>query len=315
MWPFTSSSPLPPRVPPSPSKLKLRPNESLTYTLPSHRNLGYAIYGSISPSSRVVFLFHGMPGSRICGRSWNTLCHRLDARLICIDRPGYGLSTYSPRNLIDWPSDVLSLADHLHIDKFSVIGASGGGPFALACARFIPKTRLRGTTVVCGIGPLDAIVPFGWRWARWLVGMIARYLVLPRVLAPYLNKDAQGLKRVLEDQCVTDEEKSFIYQDAKEGDLDDAVVQFLEGFKQGDGGARLDGEILTSSWGFDVGEMENRDNVWLLHGDQDRIAPLGYAQWIDKRLGGGRLRVLRGMTHSTIWKEGEEEIFLQSINA
>jgi pimeloyl-ACP methyl ester carboxylesterase len=315
MWPFTSSSTLPPRVPPSPSKLKLQPHESLTYALSSARTLGYAVYGSTSPASRVIFFFHGMPGSRICGRSWNKLCHRLDVRLICIDRPGYGLSTPSTRCLTDWPSDVLSLADHLHIDKFSVIGGSAGGPFALACARFIPSTRLRGTTVVCGIGPLDAIVPFGWRWAKWLVGVIARHLVLPRVLAPYANQDSQGLKRVLEDQCVTEEEKAFIYQEAKEGDLDDAVVQFLEAFRQGDGGARLDGKILTSDWGFDVGEVKNKEKVWLLHGDQDRIAPLGYAEWIDGRLGGGRLKVLKGMTHSTIWKEGEEEIFRQSAEA
>lgn len=229
-----------------------------------------------------------------------------------MDRPGYGLSTPCTRRLIDWPSDVLALADHLGIERFSVVGGSAGGPFALACARFIPPSRLRGTIVVCGIGPLDAIVPVGWRWAKWLVGLVARFIVLPRVLAPYLNQDAQGLKRVLEDQCVTEEEKAFIHQEAKEGDLDDAVVQFLEAFKQGDGGAMLDGEILTSDWGFDAGEIEDKEKVWLVHGDQDSIAPLKYAEWIDERLGGGRLKVLKGMTHSTIWKEGEEEIFSQS---
>lgn len=312
MWPFTSPPPPPPRVPPSFSKLELQPHEILTYNPSSTRTLGYATYGSSSSTSRVIFLFHGMPGSRVCGRSWNTLCHRLNVRLICVDRPGYGLSTSSTRLLIDWPSDVLSLADHLAIDEFSVIGGSAGGPFALACARFIPMTRLRSTTVVCGIGPLDAILPFGWRWAKWLVGMMARYLVLPRVLAPYLSQDAQGLKRVLEDQCVTEEEKAFIYQEEREGDLDDAVVQYLEAFKQGDGGARLDGKILTSDWGFDLREVKNKEKVWLVHGDQDRIAPLGYAEWINERLGGGRLKVLKGMTHSTIWKEGEEDIFRRS---
>ncbi|KAL5119477.1 hypothetical protein ACEQ8H_002542 [Pleosporales sp. CAS-2024a] len=315
MWPFTSPS-LQPRVAPSSSKLHVQPHESLTYTLPSGRTLGYATYGSTDASSPVIFLFHGMPGSRICGRSWNTLCHRLNARLICLDRPGCGLSSYSASRLIDWPSDVTAVADHLCIAQFSVIGASAGGPFALACARLIPRTRLRSTTVVCGIGPVEALVPFGWRWCKWLVAMAARHFVLPRILAPYQTQgDAGRLKRVLEDQCVTDEERAFIYQDPSEGDLDDAVVQYLEAFRQGDGGARLDGTILTSDWGFDLGEVENREKVWLVHGDQDAIAPLAYAEFINQKLGGHRLTVLKGMTHSTIWKEGEDEIFRQSAEA
>jgi pimeloyl-ACP methyl ester carboxylesterase len=254
-----------------------------------------------------------MPGSRICGRGWNTLCQRIGARLISIDRPGCALSSYSDRKLIEWPEDVTALADHLKIERFSVIGASGGGPFALACARFIPASRLRGTTVVCGIGPLDAIAPSGWM--KWIIGLIARCVVLPRILPPYQTRDPAQLKRVLEDQCVTKEEKAVMYDREKEGNLDDAVLQFLEAFKQGPEGCRLDGKILTSDWNFDLANVKDKEKVWLVHGDQDAIAPLKYAEWIDQRLGGGRLKVLRGMTHSTIWKEGEEETFRQSAAA
>jgi pimeloyl-ACP methyl ester carboxylesterase len=211
--------------------------------------------------------------------------------------------------LTEWPKDVVALADHLGIRKFSVIGASAGGPFALACARFIPASRLRGTTIVCGIGPLDAIA--GWGWVKWIIGVAARYFVLPRILAPYRTRDPARLKRVLEDQCTTPEEKAVIHE-KREGDMDDAVVQFLEAFRQGSRGSELDGKILTSDWGFDIGDIEDKDKVWLVHGDQDAVAPLKYAEWIDERLGSGRLTVLRGMTHSTIWKEGEEEIFRQS---
>lgn len=214
---------------------------------------------------------------------------------------------------MDWPSDILALADHLGIEKFSVVGGSGGGPFALSCARFMPATRLRGTTVVCGIAPLEAVTSMGW--AKWTLGVFARWFILPWILAPYRTRDAEEMKRVLEDQCVTAEEKAVIWEHDKEGNLDDAVVQFLEACRQGDGGCWLDGEILTRDWGFDLGEIEGREKVWLMHGDQDAIAPVKYAEWIDRRLGGGRLKVLRGVTHSTIWKKGEEEIFRQSAMA
>jgi pimeloyl-ACP methyl ester carboxylesterase len=59
-------------------------------------------------------------------------------RLIGIDRPGMGLSQYQPRLRVrDWPRYVAEFADRLGIDSFAVVGFSGGGPFALACAHAI----------------------------------------------------------------------------------------------------------------------------------------------------------------------------------
>ncbi|KAF2489076.1 alpha/beta-hydrolase [Lophium mytilinum] len=310
-----------PSSPPDPSKLTLQPNENQTLTLPDKRNLGFATYGSTNPSDPVVFVFHGMPGCRLVGRSWDKLCQRIGARLIAIDRPGCGLSTLANRGLIDWPEDVMSLADHLEIERFSVLGASGGGPFALACARFIPKERLRGTTVVCGIGPIDALldtVPYlSWRLmgiTPWLLRLGARYLFLPYLVHPYLTRDPSRLKRVLEDQAKTPEEKAQFNDTSSDTTLDDAVAGLLEAFKQGTGGCYQDGAVLCRDWGFDLRNVDS-EKVWLVHGDQDAQAPVKSAQWIDERLGGRTLRVLEGKTHFTIWKDHSEELFRQSAKA
>jgi pimeloyl-ACP methyl ester carboxylesterase len=95
---------------------------------------------------------------------------------------------------------------------------------------------------------------------------------------------------------------------SKDTNGDDAVVQFLEAFKQGKEGCIQDGECLTREWGFDVANIPAR-RVWLVHGDKDGVAPVSMAEWINKRLGGGRLKVVEGATHFTIWKEYEEEVF------
>ncbi|OAL45740.1 alpha/beta-hydrolase [Pyrenochaeta sp. DS3sAY3a] len=306
---------------PDPAKLKLRPEECQSLTLSDNRKLGFATYGSTALSDPVVFLFHGMPGCRIVGRSWDTMCKEIGARVITIDRPGCGLSTLADRNLIDWPNDVVSVADHLGVQRFSVLGASGGGPYALACARFIPPERLRGTTVVCGIGPIDAYldtIPFlSWRlfgFTKWIVKFAARYFVLPSLVRPYRIQDPSRLKRVLEDQCVTPEEKEQIKTNAgKDGDLDDAVAGLLETFRQGDGGVMQDGTVLCRDWGFDLKNID-REKVWMVHGDQDAQAPVQVAKWINERLGGARLRVLEGKTHFTIWKDHSREIFEQSAH-
>jgi pimeloyl-ACP methyl ester carboxylesterase len=101
--------------------------ESEATTLADGRTLAYAIYGSPS-SSTTVFYFHGYPSSRIEGRLWHDTAQNLDVRLVALDRPGFGNSSFQAnRKLLDWPKDVLALADHLNVEKFYVLGTSGGG--------------------------------------------------------------------------------------------------------------------------------------------------------------------------------------------
>src|SRR4051812_34137799 len=99
-----------------------------TVTLRDGRRLGYAEYGE--PDGRPVFYFHGTPGSRIDGRGADAEVRALGLRVIAVERPGYGLSTFVPRRTIaSWPADVTELADALGIERFGVYGYSYGGPY------------------------------------------------------------------------------------------------------------------------------------------------------------------------------------------
>src|SRR5512138_1016983 len=122
-----------------------------TITLHDGRALGYVDYGD--PSGRALLYFHGHPGSR---REAAFLARQADeagVRLVGVDRPGMGLSTYKPRRrLLDWPGDVTELADALRIDDFAVVGFSGGGPYAAACAFAIPE-RVTACGLVASVGP------------------------------------------------------------------------------------------------------------------------------------------------------------------
>ena len=60
-------------------------------------------------------------------------------RLIGVDRPGIGSSTpFQYRNVLAFADDLRTIADVLGIDEMAVIGLSGGGPYALACAAAMP---------------------------------------------------------------------------------------------------------------------------------------------------------------------------------
>ena len=91
------------------------------------RMLGYAEYGA--PEGKPVFYFHGFPSSRLDWPLFDTdaIAARLNARIIAVDRPGMGLSDFKrARKLLDWPDDVIELADALQVDRFAVLGISGG---------------------------------------------------------------------------------------------------------------------------------------------------------------------------------------------
>jgi pimeloyl-ACP methyl ester carboxylesterase len=127
-------------------------------TLPDKRKIGFAEYGN--PQGCPLFFFHGTPSSRINAtvKALNAMINMPDApqfRVIALERPGYGLSDPQPdRTLKDWIQDTLSAANLLGIEKFALIGVSGGGPYAIAVSHGAPE-RVTRTANLSGIGPLD----------------------------------------------------------------------------------------------------------------------------------------------------------------
>ena len=118
-------------------------------TLPDGRRLAYAEFGK--PDGYPVLYFHGSPASRlepmlIGDEAFN----RFGLRVIAPDRPGMGQSDFQPkRGFSDWPADVTALADVLGLDRFSILGNSGGGGYAAVCTAKIPE-RLRAVVIVSG---------------------------------------------------------------------------------------------------------------------------------------------------------------------
>src|SRR5690606_41993576 len=110
------------------------------------------------PSGARVVYFPGTPGSRLEPGLIDGDARAAGVRIISVDRPGIGCSSYQRgRTICHWPGDVVQLADALGYagSSFGVIGFSGATPYATACARLIPH-RLTHVAVVSGHGPLGA---------------------------------------------------------------------------------------------------------------------------------------------------------------
>lgn len=127
-------------------------NTEQTFQLPDGRTLGFAEYGSTQ--GPVLVYCHGYPGSRLEAAVLSAQATEAQVRVLSLDRPGYGCSSFQePRSFLDWTGDLVALTEHLGVDRFAIVGVSGGAPYALAAAYRVPE-HLISCGIISGIGPL-----------------------------------------------------------------------------------------------------------------------------------------------------------------
>ena len=134
--------------------------------LPDGRCLSYAEFGI--PSGPLVLYFHGTPGARLEGELIHEEATARGVRLVAVERPGIGHSTYQTcRKILKWPADVANLVSLLGYgdSPFGILAVSGGAPYALACEVCMPE-RLTHVAIISGHTPLSAPVVPGNQDAR-----------------------------------------------------------------------------------------------------------------------------------------------------
>ncbi|KAL3154448.1 hypothetical protein ABBQ32_013916 [Trebouxia sp. C0010 RCD-2024] len=126
-------------------------------TLSDGRRLAYEIRGNPNSKHSAIYI-HGTPSCRLefLGLSQGIL-DSVGLRLVGVDKPGYGQSDpHYGRSLRSFVADLEQLADHLKLQRFLLIGVSGGGPYSWATARYAPH-RVQGMLILSGAGNLGIL--------------------------------------------------------------------------------------------------------------------------------------------------------------
>ena len=109
-----------------------------------------------------------IPGTPVGALPWEAEASAAGAagvRYVTFSRPGYGTSTRLPgRSVAEVAADVRLIASALGIDRLHVVGHSGGGPHALACAALLPG-------LVASAAMIAGVAPWGAEGLDWLAGM------------------------------------------------------------------------------------------------------------------------------------------------
>ncbi|MEI5101847.1 alpha/beta hydrolase [Streptomyces sp. PmtG] len=238
-----------------------------------------------------VFWHHGTPNIGAPPAPLFPAAARLGIRWVSYDRPGYGGSTPRPgRSVASVADDVAHVADSLGIDRFAVMGHSGGGPHALACAALLPE-RVLGALVVSGLAPFDA------EGLDWFADM-ADYN------ADSLRAAVQGpeAKKRYEATAGYDPEM-FTPSDhtALSGEWSWFTSVAGPALMAGPGVLIDDDLAYVAPWGFDPARITAP--LLLLHGASDRLVPTSHSRWLADHCPTAELRLSPGHGHISVLGE------------
>ncbi|SEH02191.1 Pimeloyl-ACP methyl ester carboxylesterase [Nonomuraea solani] len=240
-----------------------------------------------------VMWHHGTPNLGSPPEPLFAASDRLGLRWVSFDRPGYGGSTPAPgRTVASVAGDAAKVADALGLDRFAVVGYSGGGSYALGCAAALGDRVQAALT-------LAAIAPYGADGLDWFTGMV------PSGVAA-LGTAAAGR------QARTALEASGFAYDCEFTAADLALFEGPWGWlgkvaepalAAGPHGQIDDDVSYTLPWGCDPGAIDAP--VLLLHGTADRIIPAAHGSWLAAQCPNAELRLLEGDSHFTIVEHAE----------
>ena len=279
-----------------------------TVTLGDGRRLCFAEFGD--RQGKPVFYFHGFPGSRLEAKLADGIALDSHVRFIGIDRPGYGHSSYKPlRTLMDWADDVSELADALAIHRFSILGVSGGGPYAAACAFKIPD-RLDAVGIVCGMGPVDVpglIRSMPWKYRQGL-RLAACFPKIATALYPipafFLRNYPERTLSSIMSGMVDEPDKIAL----KNTELVTVLsTSFREAFRNSLKRPATDAILYSRPWGFPLNEIHITVHLW--HGEKDRIVPPEMGRYMAQAISHCRATFYADEGHFSIILNRIEEIW------
>ncbi len=265
---------------------------------PNGRGVQYSIIGS-PELTRVVFYSHGFPASRIEAVVAHRAALKAGVSIIALDRPGFGSSEWYPgRRFEDWAEDVQLVANQLRVEKFSILGVSGGTPTAVAAAAGLPE-RVASLVIVSGIAPVNSEALRGMNWANRTLLSLGRRI-------PWF---AKGCVWSIAQLWRTFPILIPVWFGALLPAVDRAIIRrrevgillaknIKEAFCQGVRGVVSEFMLLTSDWESLLSRVKVPTTVW--HGDADSYVPIKMGESLHRGISGSAFRTVAGGGHFMI---------------
>jgi pimeloyl-ACP methyl ester carboxylesterase len=284
------------------------------------------VFAAAPTAGPALILCHGTPGCGLISRTWSEACAEHGVRLVSYSRPGYGASTRLPeRTVADCAADVAAVATAVGARRFYVLGHSGGGSHALACAALLPD-RVLATAVIA------AAAPWGTAGLDWLDGQVEENVEefqaareggrrLAALLEDWREEmlaggsgdgDADGSDDGSGDASMSAEEPAAeepapspeaIPSAADRASVTPENAAFADARRRhalapGIWGWYDDDRTEVVPWGCDPAAIAGPVAVW--HGGQDQLVPPAHGRWLAAAIPRARAHLLEDEGHFSI---------------
>jgi pimeloyl-ACP methyl ester carboxylesterase len=223
-------------------------------------------------------------------------------QLVALARPGYAGSTRQPdRSVADVAADVTAILDAYGLDRFAVLGWSGGGPHALACAALL-RDRCTSAVSLAGVAPFDAGgLDFFAGMGPENVEEFGAAADDHEQLAALLTEFADDLRDISDEDIaaslggLVDE----VDRAALTGEFAAAMGRMLRhAVSTGTDGWFDDDLAFVKPWGFDLDAIRVPVSVW--QGAHDMMVPFAHGQWLAAHIPGAKVHLYDDEGHLSL---------------
>lgn len=266
------------------------------------RQLGYAEYGD--PEGDTVLWLHGTPGAR---RQIPPRIHdaakQNSFRVVTVERPGTGRSSdHRYARIVDFAADVERFVDQRGVDRFGVVGLSGGGPYTLGVAHEMPD-RVFAAGVLGGLAPtVGDDAQFSYHQLTRLAQPVLE--AVRRTVLPAMNFGLSALERIADPAY-------HLYVRVNGGAdsevmVDPAVKSMFLNDLLGAEAIRApihDLALFGRHWGFELGNISVPVFIW--HGDADHVVPFPQGEHLARTIGSASLTTVPDLGHFAGFTQAE----------
>jgi pimeloyl-ACP methyl ester carboxylesterase len=281
------------------------------------RSLDVYIGGDATAARGTLLFLHGSPSSGLQPTGIQAAAAALGLRLVSFTRAGYGSSSRHPgRSVSSIVADSTDVLDSVGAPRAWVVGWSGGGPHALACAALAPE-RFPAAALIGGVAPYPA------EGIDWFEGMGPENVEeFQATMADPQNSVRSAERDWPKWRDVTGEEIADTFggliDEVDRGSLTGDFAEYVaagtrEGLREGYWGWVDDDWAFTKPWGFDLATITVPVHIW--QGGHDKMVPFGHGQWLAAHVGHAVPHLLPEEGHLSLAVDGLPRIFEALIDS
>lgn len=270
------------------------------FTTSDGRRLDLYVEG---PDEATPLVFHcGTPGSGLPFPALEQALRERGLRYVSWSRPGYGSSTRQEGRGIDSVvDDAIEVLDALGVESAWMLGWSGGGPHALACAALMPD-RVRSTALIGSVAPYDADgLDFLEGMGEENVEEFSAALEGPDALIGFKEQAWPSFRQIEAAEIAS--ALGDLVDDVDRSSITDGFAEWLaaimqDGLRESYWGWFDDDMLFAREWGFDLNTIPGPVHIW--HGAHDRMVPFAHAEWLADHVSGACPHLFDDHGHLTL---------------